>query len=143
MSTLDDRRPYALVVDDDALLLMDAADILEDAGFRSLEAQNVNDAECLLEEYHGEIVLLFTDVQMNGERDGFALARLTAERWPDIGILVASGLANPDPGLMPANAVFLRKPFSADVVYDRLQVLLPDGRKPEPLKQRTRQHPLP
>jgi hypothetical protein len=44
---------------------------------------------------------------------------------------------------MPEDAIFLRKPFSADVVYDRLQILLPDGKKPEPLKQRTRQRALP
>ena len=45
---------------------------------------------------------------------------MIAERWPKIGILVASGLANPDDGLMPAGAVFLRKPFHADVIYERL-----------------------
>lgn len=136
----DDRRPFALVVDDDALILMDASNILEDAGFRPLEAHDVDAAELILVEYADEIVLLFTDVQMPGGRDGFALARMTAERWPEIGILVASGLANPDPGLMPKGAMFLRKPFHADVIYERLQVLLPDGLKPEPLKQKVRQH---
>ena len=140
MDTQDDRRPFALVVDDDPLLLIGAADILEDAGFRALDATSFNDAEAILREYHGEIILLFTDVHINGARDGFALARLAAENWPDIGILVASGLADPEPGFMPENAIFLRKPFSAEVVYDRLQILLPDGKKPEPLKQKTRAH---
>ena len=32
--------PYALVVDDDALLRMDVVDILTDAGFRTFEAQD-------------------------------------------------------------------------------------------------------
>jgi DNA-binding NtrC family response regulator len=136
----DDRRPFALVVDDDTLILMDASGILEDAGFRPLEATDVDAAEIILVEYADEIVLLFTDVQMPGGRDGFALARMTAERWPDIGILVASGLANPDDGNMPEGAFFVRKPFHADTIYERLQELLPDGKKPEPLKQRTRQH---
>ena len=136
----DDRRPFALVVDDDALILMDASEILEDAGFRALETSTVDAAELILIEYADEIVLLFTDVQMPGSRDGFALARMTAERWPDIGILVASGLAEPDAGSMPEGAVFLRKPFHAAVIYDRLQELLPEGAKPEPLKQKVRDH---
>lgn len=137
---IDDRRPFALVVDDDPLILMDAAEILEQAGFRPLEAGNVDQAEKVLTDYADEIVLLFTDVQMPGDRNGFDLARLTAERWPSIGILLASGRANPDPGLMPEGAIFLRKPFHADLIYERLRELLPDGLKPEPLKNRVRDH---
>jgi FixJ family two-component response regulator len=137
---LDDRRPFALVVDDDALILMNAADLLKAAGFRPLEAQNVDAAEVILIEYADEIALLFTDVQMPGTRNGFDLARLTSERWPAISILVSSGLASPESGLMPEGAVFVRKPFSADVIYERLQVLLPEGRLPEPLRQRVRPH---
>lgn len=137
---VDDRRPYALVVDDDALILMHAMDILADAGFRPLEAYSVDAAEAVLIEYADEITLLFTDVHMPGNRDGFELARLTAERWPDIGIMVSSGLARPEPGQMPPGAIFVQKPFSAEAVYDRLQVLLPAGKKPEPLRKRTRQH---
>ncbi|KAB0676288.1 response regulator [Aureimonas leprariae] len=136
----DDRRPFALVVDDDPLILMDALDILSDAGFRPLEARDVDAAEAILVEYADEITLLFTDVQMPGGRDGFDLARLTAERWPAIGILVSSGMANPDPGVLPEGAIFLRKPFSAELIHDRLHVLLPEGRKPDPLKQRARPH---
>lgn len=137
-SSDDDRRPFALVVDDDLLILMDAADILTTAGFRPLEAQDVDAAEVMLVEYADKIALLFTDVQMPGLRNGFDLARMTAERWPEIGIIVASGLANPDDGLMPPGAVFLRKPFHADIIFEHLQTLLPDGAKPEPLKRTTR-----
>lgn len=43
--------------------------------------------------------------------------------------------ANGIPSL-PPNTVFVRKPFSAEVVYDRLQHLLPEGQRPEPLKLR-------
>jgi DNA-binding response OmpR family regulator len=137
---IDDRRPFALVVDDDVLILMDASGIIADSGFRPLEAGNVDAAELLLVEYGGEITLLFTDVQMPGKRNGFDLARMTAERWPDIGILVASGLATPEPGLMPDGALFVQKPFTANVIYNRLRALLPEGKRPEPLKQKTRPH---
>jgi CheY-like chemotaxis protein len=131
----DDTAPYALVVDDEPLILMDACDILSDAGFRPLEAGDVDEAIGILEEHADKVTLLFTDVQMPGGRDGFDLAREAARRWPEIRTLVASGAATPNDGDLPEGAVFISKPFSASVVHDRLQELLPDGEKPEPLKR--------
>jgi CheY-like chemotaxis protein len=136
----DDRRPFALVVDDDLLILMNAVDILTGAGFRALEAHNVDAAEAVLVEYADEITLLFTDVQMPGSRNGFDLAQLAARSWPDIRIIVSSGLAKAEDGALPPQAVFIGKPFSPDVIYDELQRLLPDGAKPKPLRQRVREH---
>jgi CheY-like chemotaxis protein len=75
-----DTPPYALVVDDDMLILMDASSILEEAGFQMLEANSVAQALDVLAEHHEAIQLLFTDVQMPGGADGFELARHTAER---------------------------------------------------------------
>jgi FixJ family two-component response regulator len=80
------------------------------------------------------IVLLFTDVQMPGIRDGFAVARETARRWPHIAIVVASGQAHPRPGDMPEGARFIGKPFTAEMVHDHLKEIFPDGRKPAPLR---------
>lgn len=128
--------PYALVADDDFLIRMDAETILEDAGFRALSAENGVEAIKLLDQYAGSIVLLFTDVEMPGGPDGFELARTTSTRWPDISIVVASGGIKPGPDDLPKGAVFLDKPFSAQVVHDHLDKILPDGRKPEPLKAR-------
>lgn len=108
--------PFALVVDDDGIIRMYACDILSDAGFRPLEAENVDEALSVLEQHAGDITLLFTDLQMPGGRGGFDLAREAAERWPDIEILVAPGAAKPGPEGLPPNAVFVGKPFSAQVV---------------------------
>jgi len=131
-----DTVPHALVVDDDALIRMDAADILFDAGFRPYEACDADNAIAILEDSADQIQLLFTDVQMPGVRDGFALARECAARWPHIKILIASGQAKPGLDDLPDGAVFIAKPFSAEVVHTRLVELLPDGQKPEPLKRK-------
>ena len=133
----DENTPYALVVDDDGLIRMDAVDILEEAGFRVLEAANAEEALLVLQKHGEDIQLLFTDVQMPpGELNGFHLARQCYASWPHIGIIVASGMIEPSEGEMPQEARFVKKPFSADVVYDHLQELLPDGKKPQPSKQR-------
>lgn len=126
--------PYALVVDDDGLIRMDAMDILQEAGFRTFEASDGDKAIALLAREHTLIFLVFTDVQMPGSRDGFAVARETAQRWPHIAIVVASGQAHPGPGDMPEGARFIGKPFTAELVQDHLQEILPDGRKPAPLR---------
>lgn len=132
--------PYALIADDDYLIRMDAETILEDAGFNALLAENGVEAIKLLEHHAGSIVLLFTDVEMPGGPDGFELARTTARRWPDISIVVASGGVKPGLGDLPKGAVFLVKPFSAQMVHEHLDMILPDGQKPEPLKARKRSH---
>ena len=133
----DEFSPYALVADDDGIIRMDCALILQDAGYRVHEAANVEEALAILDRAGESIQLLFTDVQMPpSTRNGFELARLCADTWPRIKILVASGNTAPKPGDLPDGAVFIHKPFSADIVYDRLQLLLPDGAKPEPLKKR-------
>lgn len=134
MASSTSSTPYALVVDDDRHVRMLACDILEDAGFRTLDAATGDDAMEILNTHGDEIVLLFSDVEMPGRLDGFALARETAKTWPGISIVVASGRRAPKPGDMPEHACFISKPFSAEMVYEHLKQILPDGRKPEALR---------
>lgn len=126
--------PFALAVDDDAIIRLDACQILEDAGFRCLDAGSGDEALEVLRGKHEQIVVLFTDVEMPGDTDGFALARHVADHWPHIEIVVSSGAKRPREGEIPQKAVFIPKPFSAEVVHAELARLLPDGKKPEPLK---------
>jgi DNA-binding NtrC family response regulator len=123
--------PYALVVDDDDSILAHAVDILEEAGFRTLMALHAEEAINALEVHGDEVTLLFTDVEMPGAMSGFELAREVAARWPEIGVLVASGNCQPSDGDMPEGAIFVGKPFSAEVVRGRVHELLPDDKKPE------------
>ncbi|MCJ2059601.1 response regulator [Methylobacterium sp. J-048] len=113
---------------------MDATSILEDAGFQVLEAMNVAQALAVLERHHEAVQLLFTDVHMPGHGDGFELARHTAERWPHIAVVVASGNAKPGPGDLPERATFIGKPFSAEIVRHHVRKTLPDEKHPELLK---------
>ena len=126
--------PFALVVDDDFLIRLDAKQIMEDAGFQVLEAHHGDAAYVLMEERHGDVALLFADVQMPGTLDGFALARAVAGSWPHVSIIVVSGHEKPGPGFMPDKARFIGKPFRAQLVHDHLQEILPDGQKPHSLR---------
>ncbi len=102
-----------LIVDDEDLVRMVGSDILQDGGFRVLEAANASQAlQCL--ETVAEVRVLFTDVNMPGSPDGLGLAQLVHERWPRVKILVASGAVKPGPGDLPDEGLFLSKPYRAD-----------------------------
>lgn len=127
--------PLAVVADDDAMIRMDAADILEEAGYTALEAHHGDHAISVLQQHHPAVHVLFTDVEMpGGQRDGFALARETAANWPHIAIVVASGAIRPQAGDLPAGATFIGKPFSAELVREHLRKVVDDNTCPEPLK---------
>jgi DNA-binding NtrC family response regulator len=127
--------PYAMIVDDDPIILMDLDGILADAGFRCIEADNGDAAKTMLPDRAESITLLFSDVEMPGKTDGFALARHVASTYPWIEIVIASGRMKPEPGDMPESATFIGKPFSQQMVHDHLRDKLPDGKKPEPLRR--------
>ena len=109
--------------------------ILEEVGFQVLTAMHADDALQHLRENGHTITLLFTDVEMPGSLDGFGLARHTADTWPNVAIVVASGRRAPREGEMLGKATFIDKPFSVDRVHDHLHKVLPKDRQPEPLRQ--------
>src|ERR1700722_11685907 len=82
--------PLALVVDDEELLRLFAAGLLEEHGFEVLEAENAAAALKVLESHHG-VRLLFTDIQMPGVLNGLDLARKVHARWPGVLLVITSG----------------------------------------------------
>ena len=113
--------PVVLLVEDDGLLLMEAADTLADAGFAVVEASHADNALSVLES-RGDVDVLMTDVDMpRGSMDGFALARLVAHRWPGIPVLVVSGMGTPGPHDMPDGARFIPKPYEPSTLVRTLR----------------------
>jgi len=103
--------PNVLIVEDEMVLRMRAVDIVEDAGFRAVEAVNADQAISILES-RSDISLLFTDIQMPGSMDGLKLAHAVHDRWPAIKIILVSGQVNPSEAERPAESRFFGKPLS-------------------------------
>ena len=78
-----------LVVDDEPLLVMTAADILTDLGHTVVEARSGKEALALLSE-HGDIALMITDHSMPAMTGAELVHQATALR-PDLKVLLASG----------------------------------------------------
>lgn len=117
-------RIAVLLVEDHPLQLMEAASNLRDAGYEVAEAATVEAAQAHLAA-KPELVAMVADVDLAGEPlTGFTLAKAVAARWPEIAILLVSGLVRPSDGDMPMGAHFLRKPFTGDVLVRALRSAL-------------------
>jgi CheY-like chemotaxis protein len=116
-------QPVVLLVEDEPLVRLTQVDILREAGFWVLEAEDADEAfETLRQRQDVNVVL--TDVDMPGSIDGFEFARLVAQGWPEVGVMVISGKALPDEGDLPPSAVFVPKPVYPDVLVEHLNSLL-------------------
>lgn len=115
--------PRVLVVDDEPLLRTFNVDMLSDAGFDVIEAADADEALRLLEHTDG-IRVVFTDVEMPGRIDGFALAELIEAQWPDIGVVVTSGRRMPNAAFNAAARCFVPKPYAAAQVVELIDAFV-------------------
>jgi CheY-like chemotaxis protein len=130
MGTLESRPTVILVVEDEALVRMIASDILtEKGGYRVLEAAHAEEALTLLESRH-DVRLVFTDVEMPGSLDGFALARIVDMRFPGIKVIVTSGRMTPGAGDLPKGTRFLPKPYAPLALVGMVRGILDEAEKP-------------
>jgi CheY-like chemotaxis protein len=74
-----DKAPVILLVEDEVLIRMLAAEILSEAGFTVIESASADEALTILQA-RSDVQLLFTDVNMPGSLDGLALGRPTENR---------------------------------------------------------------
>ena len=112
-----------LVVEDEMLLRMRAVDMVEDAGFTSVEAVNADEAVAILES-RSDIALLLTDIQMPGSMDGLKLAHAVHERWPPIRIILVSGQLRPASIDIPADSRFFGKSLEAEEMIAEMQDMI-------------------
>jgi CheY-like chemotaxis protein len=112
-----------LVVEDEMLLRMRAVDMVEDAGYISVEAVDADEAVAILES-RSDIALVLTDIQMPGSMDGLKLAHTVHERWPPIKIILVSGQLKLAAIDIPADSRFFGKPVEAGEMIAEMQKMI-------------------
>lgn len=105
-------RFVVLLVEDEPLIRMMAADVLTDAGFVVMESEHADAALAMLQNEAENVHAMFTDIQMPGSMDGLRLAHHTRRHWPWIALMLASGRSRPEKVEMPEGSRFLSKPYS-------------------------------
>jgi DNA-binding NtrC family response regulator len=106
-------RPVVLVVEDETLVRMYAADILAEAGYEVIEAVNAQQALTQLNT-RPDVEVVFTDINMPGEMNGFDLVREVHRRRPGIPVILTSGRMRPDRTVIPEIMAFVPKPYTAE-----------------------------
>lgn len=119
-----DDRPVILLVEDEALTIMDLGDVLESGGYDTVQCASAERALGILES-RPDIQGLITDVELSGKTNGFELANAVAATRPQLPIVIVSGRAAPDPERMPPGARFIARPCTGDDILHQLKGLLP------------------
>lgn len=109
-----------LVVEDDALIRMVAADAICDRGIMAWEAADAGEALQVLEK-HPSIGLMFTDVNMPGEMNGLRLAHEVSERHPHVTLIVTSGAVTVPDEELPDQGTFLPKPYPTERLVNMVE----------------------
>ena len=99
-----------LIVEDEPLVRMIAVDIVEEAGFEAVQAEDADGAVRILESRR-DVQIVLTDIDLPGSRNGVELAVVIRERWPPIEILVTSGLYELASDELPQRCKFIPKPY--------------------------------
>ncbi|MBO0905417.1 response regulator [Jiella sonneratiae] len=106
-----ERKLRVLVVDDDALVLMHTAAMLNDLGHETVMASGGPEAlTCLGESGPSAFDLLVTDQSMP-QLDGVELARQVRREWPTMPVILASGYCDPGDATHGVAQGHLLKPF--------------------------------
>jgi CheY-like chemotaxis protein len=113
LGPVSDPKPLGviLLVEDEPLVRLVAADILMEAHFQVIEAADA--AEALTVLMAGvEVDVVLSDVEMPPGMNGYELAWEIHRTWPSVGILISSGREWPKAQDLPPGATFLAKPYS-------------------------------
>lgn len=115
-----DTVPTVLVVEDELLQRLMAADIVREAGLPVAEATNAHDALALIERCPA-IGVVFTDVDLGRGMTGLELAEAVRARWPDKVFIFTSGHLSVRDRALPEAARFLPKPYRPAELRDVLR----------------------
>jgi CheY-like chemotaxis protein len=121
MFTMSAPTSTILVVEDDSIVRMLIVDVLEELGFRVLEAEDAKSALEFVKDTNKVIDLMMTDVGLP-DMNGRDLATQARELRPQLPVLFASGYPESievQPGMQS-----IAKPFSIDQLRNKVKQML-------------------
>jgi DNA-binding NtrC family response regulator len=118
-------RETVLVVEDEVLARMVIAQYLRDCDYKVIEASTADEALIILLERDIIVDIVFSDVEMPGSMDGFALSTWIRRNRPGLDVILAGSVpraANAAAELCDADSV--PKPYEPQSVVDQIRRLM-------------------
>jgi len=107
-----------LLVEDDPLQREVMADVLRSENFEVIECATGEAAELVIATSGAELRAVITDQNLEGEMLGSELAAFGRQRFPNLNIIIVSGLPKPP---LPSNTQFLPKPVLPEMLIEAVR----------------------
>lgn len=99
-----------LVVEDDQLQRELVSLIFEESDMNVIACMSAEAAAAVLEKAGGDLTMMFTEVELDGEMSGIELAHIARKRFPDLDVIVTSR-QEIDETDIPDDVLFMQKPW--------------------------------
>lgn len=131
-------RRSVLLIEDESFVRDVTREILIAAGYRVLAAENAVEAIQIYEERHSEIDLVIADVVLPGESGRLLAVRLQGHN-PELKVLFMSGYRDQPEFKGELEEGFIGKPFSSNMLLNRVKLMLDSPTLPCDSENRLRQ----
>jgi CheY-like chemotaxis protein len=111
------QNPIVVVVEDDILVRLTIVDYLAAHGCSVIEAASGEEAMAVIDGRDQQLDVLFTDIRLAGTLNGWDIAEIFRDRFPEIRVVYASGYSI-EPRRDVSDSEFFGKPYE---VRDILQ----------------------
>lgn len=99
-----------LVVEDDQLQRELVSLIFEESDMNVIACMSAEAAAAVLEKAGGDLTMMFTEVELEGDMSGIELAHIARQRFPDLDVIVTSR-QEIDEADIPDDVLFMQKPW--------------------------------
>lgn len=115
-----------LVVEDEVLIRLAIAEYLRECGYKVHEATHAAEAVAVMESPEVSVDVVFSDVVMRGEMDGFGLARWVRANRPGVEVILTSTVDRSAEvaGMLCEAGPLMKKPYEPQSVVERIKQLL-------------------
>lgn len=99
-----------LVVEDDQLQRELVSLIFEESDMNVIACMSAEAAAAVLDKAGGDLTMMFTEVELEGDMSGIELAHIARQRFPDLDVIVTSR-QEIDKTDIPDDVLFMQKPW--------------------------------